>query len=339
MFCSKSTVLLTCLASIGLLNCTANAADVDRELFVVYWNVENLFDTIDDPNVEGDEEFTPGTAKGWTKERLTIKLRNLARVLKDANDGRGPDVLGLGEIENRDTVEQLLVHLRPLGREYKIIHQDSPSGRGIDCAIVYDAKRVTLLEHHFHAVSALKTREIVEGKFRFESCEFHLFANHWPSKGNPQSARVAAATVLRARIDKILASDESAEMVVIGDLNETPSEPAVSKTLRTWGDAKSLHPNVLFNSTWKMHMDEKAGTYVYKNKWEVIDHVILSPGLVDEKGLRWKSDSTQTLMNEYQMFHPQTGIPRPSRSYSRNSFHDDGFSDHLPIRCILELVD
>lgn len=310
-----------------------NTASAD-ELFVAYWNVENLFDTIDDPKVEGDEEFTPSAAKKWTKERLQIKLRNLARVLKEANGGKGPDILGLSEIENRDTVEMVVAQLNSLGRKYRIVHQDSPSGRGIDCAIVYDSDRVELKSHRFLKVPDLKTREIVEGDFEFRGARLHLFVNHWPSKGNPQSARVAAATILRKRIDELLDADEMSEIVVIGDLNEMPYEPAVGKTLKTWSDPKSIYPRVLFNSTWKMHEADK-GTYVYRNKWEVIDHVILSQGLLDAKGLRWKLDSTQTMQNEYQMFHPRTGIPRPSRSYTGDNFHADGFSDHLPIRCIL----
>jgi endonuclease/exonuclease/phosphatase family metal-dependent hydrolase len=315
--------------------CHRAAAD---ELFLAYWNVENLFDTIDDPAVEGDEEFTPTAPKKWTEERLQIKLKNLARVLSDANDGKGPDVLGLAEIENRETVKLLVQHLSKLDRDYKIVHQDSPSGRGIDCAMIYDAKRIHLKEGRFLAIPQLKTRDIVEGVFEFQDSTVHIFVNHWPSKGNPQSARVAAATILRKRIENLLAVDEMSEIVVIGDLNEMPYEPAVAKTLKTWSDPKSLHPKVLFNSTWKMHEADAEGTYVYRNKWEVIDHVILSQGLLDERGLRWKPESTKTMKHEYQMFHPRTGIPRPSRSYSGNSFHDDGFSDHLPIRCVLEMV-
>lgn len=312
-------------------------ASAAERLFVAYWNVENLFDTRDDPTVEGDEEFTPGAAKKWTTERLQIKLRNLARVLKDCNAGQGPDVLGLSEVENRATVEMLVKQLSPLGRQYKIVHRDSPSGRGIDCALVYDAKRVELASHRFLQISDLKTREIVEAELKFIGVPLTVFVNHWPSKGNPPSARIAAATILRKRIDQLLERDEMAEIVVIGDLNEMPYEAAVGKTLKTWSDPKTIYPRVLFNSTWSLHEDKK-GTYVYRNQWEVIDHVILSQGLLDEHQLRWVPGSTKTIQNPYQMFHPRQGIPRPSRSYSRDTFHDDGFSDHLPVRCILEVV-
>ncbi|HIF33037.1 MAG: endonuclease/exonuclease/phosphatase family protein [Pirellulaceae bacterium] len=308
------------------------------ELYVAFWNVENLFDTIDDPAVEGDEEFTPQGPKQWTIERFNIKVRNLARVLSDANGGRGPDILGLAEVENRQVVQSLADALSKLGRKYRILHRDSPSGRGIDCAILYDSERVQLRESRFLPVAARATREIVEARFEFLGSTFHLFVNHWPSKGNPESARIEAATILRRRVDGLLRADERAQIVVIGDLNELPNEPAVAKTLKTWGDPKSLYSKVLFNSTWRLHNDAKRGTYVYKDRWEVIDHVIISQGLLDDRNLRWKAGSTVPLQNDYQMFHPRSGIPRPSRSYSGNSFHADGFSDHLPIVCILEQV-
>ncbi len=65
------------------------------DLCVASWNVENLFDTEDDPSVELDEEFTPQSPKNWTPERLDIKLENLAKIIRKMNDGRGPDVLDL----------------------------------------------------------------------------------------------------------------------------------------------------------------------------------------------------------------------------------------------------
>ena len=104
-------------------------AGLSDDTFIAFWNVENLFDNVDDPTVEGDEEFTPAGPNKWTEERLAIKLTNLAKVISKMNGGKGPDVLGLAEIENRKVIELLIAKLQPLGREYKIVHKDSPSGR------------------------------------------------------------------------------------------------------------------------------------------------------------------------------------------------------------------
>src|SRR5690349_5906922 len=74
------------------------------DLVVASWNCENLFDTEDDPNVKGDEEYTPDSPKKWTKEKLDTKLTNLGSIIKKMNDGKGPDVLGVCEVENRKVV-------------------------------------------------------------------------------------------------------------------------------------------------------------------------------------------------------------------------------------------
>ena len=136
------------------------------EFFIGSWNLENLFDTKDDPSVKGDEEYTPESAKHWTKERLDIKLKNLAKIISKMNDGKGPDVLGVCEVENRQVVEMLVEQLKSLGRKYEIIHKDSPSERGIDCAIIYDSSVFTLVEPQFHHVDADNTRDIVEAKLK-----------------------------------------------------------------------------------------------------------------------------------------------------------------------------
>src|SRR5215211_3672539 len=95
------------------------------EFFIGSWNLENLFDTKNDPSVKGDEEYTPESAKHWTKERLDNKLRNLAKIISKMNDDKGPDVLGACEIENREVLEMLVEQLKPLGRKYEIVHKDS----------------------------------------------------------------------------------------------------------------------------------------------------------------------------------------------------------------------
>src|SRR5690606_37447542 len=191
------------------------------DLHIACWNVENLFDLRDDPQVQGDEEFSPEGPKRWTRERLNIKLANLAKVIVKMNGGRGPDVLGLIEVENRWVIEQLIKQLAPLERRYEIVHQESPSDRGIDCALIYDSARLTLRTSAFHRVNADNTREIVEAALVHRGHLLRVFVNHWPSRnGNPESYRIEAAKTLRARLDEILAADPAADVLVMGDLND-----------------------------------------------------------------------------------------------------------------------
>ncbi|NQV28522.1 MAG: hypothetical protein HQ518_29570 [Rhodopirellula sp.] len=310
-----------------------------EDIGLAFWNVENLFDTIDDPKTEGDEEFTPGEPKAWTETRLELKLTNLARVIGDMNSGRGPDVLGLCEIENRTVLGMLVKHLKKTGRDYRIVHEDSPSYRGIDCALLYDSKTVKLDRSRIHRVEKFATRDILEAEFTVDSKPFFVFVNHWPSRRNPDANRIEVASVLRRRIDQLLKSDPAVDVAILGDLNDTPSDPSVSKALRTWGNPDELRPGVLFNSMWKFHQEKDAGTYVYQNKWDVLDHIILSPGMLDDQGVNWVRDSTQRVKADYQMFVSKTpgSIPRPSRSYLGPRFFGNGYSDHLPVECRLRV--
>lgn len=341
----KTSRLFGVLVGFALGLCSTSSVFAD-DLFVAFWNVENLFDLDDDTEVEGDEEFTAAGPKNWTAERLEIKLSNLARVIQDMNDKQGPDVLGLCEIENRAVIELLIKQLK-LPRDYAIVHQDSPSGRGIDCAVVYDKKVVNLKSSQFHKIEGETTRDIVEAQLEVTGgagaaakADFHLFANHWPSRLSPEPERVKVAAVLRKRIDEILAKDNHADVVVIGDLNDYPNNNSVAETLNATGDIKAVRVGAakLYSAMWPIHEDPDAGTYVFENKWGVLDHVILSAGLLDAKGLSYVPRSATTIFQAYQVFRPKTGIARPSRSFSGNLFHANGYSDHVPVSAKFKIL-
>lgn len=317
------------------------SGDVDRllrgskPLTFAFWNVENLFDLDDDPTVEGDEEFTAAGPKQWSQDRVDTKLDNLARVIKNMNNKNGPDVLGLSEVENRLVVEWLVDRLAPLGRDYKIVHQDSPSDRGIDCAMIYDANQFKLDEATFHFVDADKTRDILEATLTRDGRTITCFVNHWPSRGNPESQRFTAADVLRARVDQWLDNDPLADLVIMGDFNDYPQDPSLSDRLQAVGNLSDLSGDALFNSSWTDAPDQRTGSYVYNDKWGVLDQIILSPGMLMPGGVNWGVGSTQSVvLADDQMYDPRgPAPPRPSRSFSRNTFHANGYSDHLPVQC------
>ncbi len=332
-------VLCVPLVFVSLQSSTCLGEDPGRELSVAFWNVENLFDTVDDAATEGDEEFTPSADKKWTLTRLDIKLSNLSRVICDMNDQRGPDVLGLCEVENRQVVELLVKQLSRLKRDYGIVHQDSPSYRGIDCALIYDRSKCELKRARFHSVPGMTTRDIVEAELSIDGRDLSVFVNHWPSRYNPADARSKVAGVLRRRIDQLLTATASADFVVLGDLNDTPADPSVLQTLRATRDS-DLKTGDLLGTMWKEHDDGDAGTYVYKNEWFVLDHVVVSPGLLDDRGLRWVRGSTSASRHGYQMYVPRNPdlLTRPSRSYSGPIFHQAGYSDHLPVTCRIRIA-
>jgi predicted extracellular nuclease len=314
---------------------------VAEDLHFSYWNVENLFDTEDDPAVDGDEEFTPRGEKKWNDEKLKQKTKNLTRVITAMNSQRGTDLLGLGEIENLHAVEMVVKELATLNRQYKIIHHDSPSGRGIDCAIIYDGAKFNLLDAQFHQVleTTKPTREIVEAKLSTSSGSvIHVFANHWPSRANPESDRLKAAETLRKRIDVILNTDPAADLIIMGDLNDFPDNKSVKEALNTTEHLHDATGNVLFNTMWPLFRTQDKGSYVYKNKWQVLDQIIVSPGMLDRHAFAWKPDSSESvIVTKDQLFDPDgEAIPRPNRTYSGNAYHKSGYSDHLPVQAIIQ---
>jgi endonuclease/exonuclease/phosphatase family metal-dependent hydrolase len=286
--------------------------------------------------VEYDEDFTPSAPKQWTAERLETKLKNLSSAIGKMNGGRGPDVLGLCEVENRKVVEMLVEKLSPLGRKYEIIHKDSPSDRGIDCALLVDTNVFGVSDSKFHFVDAEKTRDIIEAKLRRDDADLFVFVNHWPSRNNDEWQRIKAADVLRKRLDEILIADSKADIVMIGDFNDEPDNVSIKDHLRALASKENLPAGALYDTTAPIGADKK-GTFVWDNEWQLIDHVIISQGLLDEAGYHWKADSSERIEHPELIFQPSfsDAIPRPSTSYSDDNFHANGYSDHLAVGCVI----
>jgi hypothetical protein len=226
--------------------------------------------------------------------------------------------------------------LAPLGRKYEIVHKDSPSDRGIDCALLYDASVFGLTDSKFHFVDAEKSRDIVEARLRRGDAELFVFVNHWPSRNNEEWQRIKAADVLRKRLDEILMADPKADIVMVGDFNDEPENISIKDHLRAATTADGLPPGALFDTTAPIRAAGK-GTYVWDDQWQLIDHVIISSGLFDKDGYHWKPDSSQQVEYPELLAQPDFpgAIPRPVGSYSRDGFQESGHSDHLPVACVI----
>ncbi len=302
-----------------------------EDLHVATYNIENLFDAVDDPK---KEDFD---ATRWDAEKLAVKYKNLAVVIQAMNSGKGPDVLGLCEVENRVVVEALVAKIKLPQRDYKVVHYDSPDERGIDVAIVYDAKVLKLAAEKVHPVTIQTTRDILEAKFNWGNEVFYVFMNHWPSQNNPETDRIAAAKVLRTRLDEIFRGDAAADVICIGDFNEKlPTDPAIQDALRSTQDVSAAKDSVLLNTGGSLLQSKDRGTYVYQNEWGVLDHILVSPGLLGGKGGVWKKDSTRELREPKLLTAAKgTQIPKPHATYSGKNFDPTGISDHLPLECLL----
>jgi len=320
-----------------------------KELVILWWNVENLFDTVDDPGVD-DREFTPGGRKGWTEKKLELKLLRLGHVVRLAREEVGdyPALLAFAEVENEGVFGRLLSGLPEAN--YEAAYHESPDGRGIDIAVAYDRSRLTLVGdvHRGVLFEGRPTRDVSAYGFEVQGTEetLWLVVNHWPSRSMgrkwSEPKRIAAAKVTRELVDHLRGVEWSrgrrANIVVAGDFNDEPDDRSVKKVLGADGSRKKVVRSCgkrLYNCWRDLEKDEdELGSYNYRGKWNRLDQVLVSCGLLDGVGLEVPEDG-------FRCFQP--GVMRKGRqgvpwaTYERGKFRG-GYSDHFPLLLSVDML-
>lgn len=350
MLIRASLFLLLCVSFFSCSNTRqtatplASASATSSRFLVAWWNVENLFDITDDPTQ--DDDFTPSGKYKWTEERLDYKFKQLSVVISDLAESRNymlPDIMGFCEVEHQHLLDTLFQKYLS-AKAYKVVYFESPDPRGIDVGIAYDADKFTLIDSRKHkvALDGGTTRDILEAKFSIKGNVLYVFANHWSSRRGGQEAseprRMVAAQTLRNRLDEILTQDSTADVIMLGDLNDEPMNNSVSKTLRAVGDLNRVltsSDGTLYNF---MAAYEGIGTYFYQNHWERIDHAIVTKGLLDNRSFSVVPNSFTAFYKPYMFERDKDGKPteKPFRTYAGQRYLG-GYADHLPILLELEL--
>ena len=306
-----------------------------------FYNVENLFDTIDDKYTI-DEQFLPDSEKKWNSEKYNEKQENLAKVIA-AFDSELPLFLGFAEIENKLVLEDLISQKKLQRGNYGIVHTESPDKRGIDVGLIYQKDYMKILNSENLEVSLqsdpdFATRDIlyVQAELKNQD-EIHVFLNHWSSRRGGEKEtehkRVKAASVLRAKVDEILNTNSMAKIIILGDFNDHPTNKSIYETLNAKG-TPDFQNGQLFNMAYKLEKENK-GSYNYKGDWGMLDQMIVSEGLYSaEKGVKVAYDKCLVLQKEWMMYTDKKyGDKKPSRSYGGPNYYG-GYSDHLPIYSI-----
>jgi len=330
-------LLLIVIASIYLGISTGCTQEVKykKNILIVHYNVENLFDTIDDPH-KNDNEFLPEGRKQWSSKRYNDKLKKTAYVISHIDKNKLPDFVSLVEIENQTVLIDLVAQKELAKAKYKIIHHESPDARGIDCALLYNPKSFKLIKSTFYQVrmkdnNHFKTREILYAYGITKSKEdIHIFVNHWPSrrggleKSRPK--RALAAKVLRHAVDSIIAIDSNTKIIIVGDFNDETNNESITKVL---GLKESSSP--LFNMA-QADDSKGIGSYHYwkTNEWNMIDQMIISKGLLNAtRGLIVKDKSMKIYRADYLLHENKDGTKVPAKTYGKNYY--GGYSDHLAV--------
>ncbi|MCH4822616.1 endonuclease/exonuclease/phosphatase family protein [Gramella lutea] len=308
---------------------------------VAFYNVENLFDTLDD-TLTFDDDRTALGKDNWTEERYHRKIENIARVLSEigrSESGNSPLIIGLCEIENIKVLKDLVSHPYLKEKNYGIIHYDSPDERGIDVALLYRKEGFIPLNSHsrklmiFDADKRDYTRDqlVVSGTIHGE--DVHFIVNHWPSRsgGEAKSSykREKAALLNRKIIDSLYREDQDAKIIGMGDFNDDPINKSFKTFLQTRAEIKELKEKELYNPMENMLKNGK-GTLAYRDSWNLFDQFYLSQSLVSRN-----FDGFQ--FYKAGIFNPpyvitQTGQFRgyPFRTYGSTGY-EPGFSDHFAI--------
>ena len=303
-----------------LISC--NAQKTER---IAFYNVENLFDTINGTN--NDEEFLPKGKKEWNSERYNTKIDHINQIICGL---KTPMLMGLCEIENKDVIEDIIHNNKKL-KHYKPIHFNSLDARGIDVGLIYNTKKLTLLDKglirfNLPEQDTPTSRDILWAKLSYKNEVFYTMVNHWPSRrgGTEKSApkRIKAATKAKEFIDSLLSIDINTKVILMGDLNDYPSNRSVTKLQE------------IMTSCITKESNQYGGTNSYRGQWNILDHIMISNGFQNMK-LRIKPESGKIYSPDY-LITEYKGNKVPFRTYGGSKYLE-GYSDHLPVYIELSL--
>ena len=308
-----------------LMPSVAISQEPSRMFTAAWWNVENLFDTRDDPHTN-DDEFTPQGDLHWTRRKLDSKLQGIYKTLALMDL---PDVVGLAEVENKYVLRELCQGTPLAQVPYRYVHYDSPDRRGIDCALIYRADRFTVTASRPVSVSdsaeGFFTRDIlvVEG-VTTEGDSVCLLLNHWPSKRGGDEAdaqRLRIADTLRRLMVELHERHPDAAVIAMGDMNATADEAALADGMGFSAD--TVNPDGIRLLT--QRLPKEWGSHKYQGQWRYIDQVFL---LADGQ---WQVQKLKLLKFDH-LLTDETLIPgqRPKRT-NVGLHYEGGLSDHLPL--------
>lgn len=308
-----------------------------------FYNVENLFDTLDTPDVN-DYEFTPNGPNAWGSARYYEKLDHMAQVIGEMGTDLTPDgpaIIGLAEIENRAVLEDFAAHPGVKRRNYQVAHFDSPDRRGVDVGLLYnpryfkltESKAVPLMIYDAQDGDRIYTRDVLVVGGYFMGDLLYVLVNHWPSRRGGEAAsqplRNAGALLCKNICDTLRQQHPEAKFVIMGDLNDDPISPSVLQVLNAKGKASQVEAGGFFNPMYEMFR-RGLGTLAYRDSWNLFDQIIVSDLLLPQSqpGIRFHQAHIFNPPYLYQQSGQFKGYP--FRTYVGSNYAG-GYSDHFPV--------
>ncbi len=311
---------------------------------IAFYNLENLFDTIDTPDVN-DFEFTPEGPNKWNSKKYYEKLENMARVISKIGTDvtpHGPAVIGVSEIENSTVLEDLAKQEAIADRNYQVVHIDGPDKRGVDVALLYQPE-------YFELTNKISHRLTIEGRDDFftrdqlmvsgmlDGEEFHFIVGHWPSRRGGESRsrplRNAAGDLGRHIIDSILNVNPNAKIVYMGDLNDNPDNASVLKHLQAKPDLDKVSEGELFNPFFDFYK-KGIGSSAWRDTWSLFDMVIPNHNLLKKDFSTYQYYKASVFNKPFLQQKSGRFKGYPYRTYAGGQYLG-GYSDHFPTYILL----
>ncbi len=304
---------------------------------IVFYNLENFFDTYDDPNTL-DDDFTPKGIMHWVKKRYFNKTNKIGKTISrigKKETGNVPVIIGLAEVENKKVLNDL-IHTHSLKKyHYQYIHFESEDLRGMDVALLYRSGKFKVLETAAYPIELYndkgelyKTRDILYCKGELCGETIHLFINHWPSRreGELESGqkRKLAAMRLSEQLSYIKYEEVSPKIILMGDFNTQPDDIHIKNEILSMG---FVNPAIDY-------LRKKQGSTSHRKKWLMFDQILFSINFFDK--------NTFCKFNDFKIYKPGflsiwkgkfKGFP--FRTY-QGVHYQNGYSDHFPVYALLE---
>jgi endonuclease/exonuclease/phosphatase family metal-dependent hydrolase len=308
---------------------------------VMFYNVENLFDTEDDPK-KNDNEFTPKGFRSWTNKRYYAKLNNLAKVITSVGQWDTPALIGLCEVENDKVLKDLTAYSLLKKMEYRYILNESDDRRGIDVALLYQRKQFKYLHHqaisiHFPDNRRKKTRDVLHVTGQVITGDtLDVFVCHFPSRRGgaleSEPDRIYVASVVREKSDSLMRVRRNANILIMGDFNDEPSDRSISKTLKAKAIPSNPDKKDLYNLFLSIQETGTIGSYKYGRQWNFLDQIIVSGNLLNHNNRFHLLPKSVTIFQApFLLIEDKSyGGKRPKKTYHGRKY-EGGYSDHLPV--------
>lgn len=324
-----------------------------------FYNLENLFDTYDDP-AKNDEQYLPDGQNNWTPEKYAMKVKNMAQVIRAMHDDNGcwHTILGVSEIENRLVLEDLVADPQIAAANYEIVHYDGPDRRGVDVGLLYDPRKFDFIESRSlpftfedseveftltkEEQERFRTRDILMVRGTIGGEMFAFYVAHLPSRlgGKGWDLRSRGAEIMYRHARQMETEFPGIKVVCMGDMNDDPFDDSMAKYLHGRETLAEMSREDFFNPYLSM-IKAGYGSLCYRGTWCIYDQELVNWNLAHAPEGEYRI--LPIVKGKYygRIFHKsfmttQSGQYKgyPFRTFSNGTFMN-GYSDHYPTYIVI----